>query len=286
MHPAFAVLLASLCADTGTVPDGGLPLWAPRLKRADVEDAATYGLRRWGEGYFWENAKFEARVGRDGLVTFKDKHGSMALSGFPFSFLPKATQRSRNPLDGVRPPDSASRRGPWLEPPRQPPVSDRKMDQTVLCPPGSSCYALPTANMVEVNGTFDLTDEIMRGLGQDPYGLEKARFLSATFEFRIKLAIEARKADLKRALDRLPEALDELWGDGRYSARERRRSLYELWYEMDQSLEGERAARTIDQFIRRRLPCGSPDGYPKGELDGFAKAHPEGHLSPGAGCEP
>jgi len=78
---------------------------------------------------------------------------------------------------------------------------------------------------IEVSGGFDLTDEIMRGLGKDPYALDKARFLSATFEFRMKLAIAQRKLQMRKALDELPQVLDDLWADGRYSARERRRIL-------------------------------------------------------------
>jgi hypothetical protein len=66
-----ALLLASLRGDAGVGPDASLPLWAPRLKRTDLEDAA-YGLYKLGEGYIWQNSKFEARIGRDGVVTFKD----------------------------------------------------------------------------------------------------------------------------------------------------------------------------------------------------------------------
>jgi hypothetical protein len=50
-----------------------------------------------------------------------------------------------------------------------------------------------------------------------------------------------------------------LWGDRRYTVRERRRILYEIWYEMDRTPDSERAAKIIDEFIRRCLPCGSPD---------------------------
>jgi len=205
VNPIFVILLASLGADAGSNPDAGLPPWAPRLKPAGLEDAASYVLRERGEGYVWENSQFEARVGRDGVVTFKDKRHY---------------------------------------------------------------------------GTFDLTDEIMRMLGQDPYGLEKTRFLSATFEFRINLAIEARKIDVKKALDRLPSYLDDLWGDDRYTPQERRRILYELWSEIDRTPDGDRAARIIEDFVRHHLPCGSPDAYTKSELEAFAKSHPERRFAP------
>ena len=169
MNPLCALLLASLCGDAGVAPDASLPLWAPRLKRADLEDAA-YGLHKWGEGYIWENSKFEARVGRDGVVTFKDKHGSVSL--FPFGWLAKPSAREPSSAGAVRPSEPGiGRRGPWLQPPRQPPTYDRKIPQEEMCPPSSSCYSpLPpqSGNIVSVSGSFDLTDEIMRMLGQEP----------------------------------------------------------------------------------------------------------------------
>jgi len=121
-------------------------------------------------------------------------------------------------------------------------------------------------------------------LGKDPYALDKARFLSATFEFRIKLAIAQRKLQMRKALDDLPQVLDDLWADGRYSARERRRILYELWYEMDRTPEGDRAALMIEAFIRRQLPCDVADGYTPGELNAFRKSHPDRPFSPGEAC--
>ena len=79
--PLAFVFLATLCASDVAGRDGGLPLWAPTLKPAQVENTGTYALRKWGYGYVWEDSKFEARVGRDGVVTFKDKHVSIAAGG-------------------------------------------------------------------------------------------------------------------------------------------------------------------------------------------------------------
>jgi hypothetical protein len=285
MGACIVVLLASLAAETAVPPDAGVPLWAPTLKRADLEDAATYGLRKSGEGYVYENPKFEARIARDGVVTFKDRHGSARLSLFPFNLLPKSATRKQGPAVPSRLGDpTANRHAPWLPTPAQPPVYDRRPPQEEICPPDSACYALPSASMISVSGSFDLTDEIMRMLGQDPYRLEKARFLSATFEFRIKMAIAARLEDMKQALGELPSRLDALWGDGRYSARERRRILYELWYEMDRTPDGQRAAHMVEDFIRRRLPCGAPNSYTQNELDAFRTEHPEQHFAPAVDC--
>jgi hypothetical protein len=280
MHASGVLLLVTLSTGAGAPRDGGIPPWLPRPERGDVEDSATYGLRKWGLGYLWENQWFEARVAPDGVVTFKDKHGSMAAGLFGFKLYSKnEVRRDRRPGVGASsyPPGALSGQGQtWHPAPGAPApeANERTIDQTIRCPEFSGCETLPQDHMIPmiwINGTFDLTDEILRSFGKDPYRLEKARFLSATFEFRIKLAIEARKRYLRESLDRLPRALDELWADDRYSFRERRRLLYELWSEMDDTPEGERAARMIQDFVGRRLPCGDPDGFSPEERRGWAK---------------
>ena len=277
-------LATILVTEIGSVPDGGLPPWAPTLKRGGAENVATYELRRWGAGYFWENENFEAHVADDGVVTFKDKHGSATVSAFSFSVFGIGKARPRN--EGATPnsKDVAPVLRPSWQLPSQSPY-DRSVPWDKVTPPNVPSHLPPAPIMVDVSGSFDLTDEIVRTMGPRPYGVEKARFLSATFEFRIKLAMEARKQGILRALDRLPERLDELWNDGHYSARERRRILSELWLEMDRTAEGQSAAGTIEQFIRRRLPCGDPDGYTKDELDALAKQHPGQSFVHGYRCD-
>jgi hypothetical protein len=280
---ALLFLLAA-APDAGPRRDAGIPPWAPRLRPVDLLEG-SYGLRRWGEGYRYEDQKFEARVAPDGTVSFKDKHGGGSVLT-PFSWVGKSRaqqlQQQHLPERSARDP-AAYRHTPWIAPPG-PSENPRAMPQGERCPPGSSCYALPTNMAVEVRGSFDLTDELMRALGKDPNALDKARFLSATFEFRMKLAIAERKRLMKKALDDLPRYLDDLWADTRYSPRERRRLLYELWYETDRTAEGQRAAQTMDAFIRRRLPCGGGDGYTPGELDAFRTSHPDRPFSAGDPC--
>jgi hypothetical protein len=277
----FALLLAAamLCVDAGPPP------WLPRSQPVDLADRGTYPLRPSGDGYVYVTPRFVARVARDGAVTFGDKHGSVGLSN-PVSL--SSLPRPRGPtLESTLRDAFGKRRRKKPEPPAAPPppAYDRKIPQMELCPPSSSCYFPPSYNAIEVRGSSDLTDEIMRAYGQDPYRYEKARFLSATFEFRIKMAIEARKADLKASLAELPRRLDELLVDERYSPRERRRILYELWHETDQTPEGEKAAASIVDFIRRRLPCGSATGYVAGELDGLARLHPERRFPLSGECD-
>jgi hypothetical protein len=254
-------------------PDGGIPLWAPRLKPVDSVEG-SYALHKWGEGYFYEDARFEARVAPDGTVGFKDKRGSATF--IPLSWAVKGTDKRPAPLPERSAKDpAAGRRAPWLPPPEQTRTPSRMPPKEELCPPGSRCWFPPSATVIGVEGTFDLTEELMRTLGKDPHALEKAHFLSATFEFRIQMAIAVRKRQMKQALENFPRYLDELWADTRYSPRERRRILCELWYETDRTPDGARAAQMIDAFVTKHLPCGAADGYTAGELDAFHTSHPE-----------
>jgi hypothetical protein len=277
------LLLLGFGRDAGVGPDAGIPAWAPRL-RVDATLSGSYDMRKAGEGFLYEGPKFEARVARDGTVSFKDKR--ITNIDYSFSWASKMRAKGgRDPFDRTARDPTAARRAPWLPPPEQTQPPPRSIPQNELCPPSSSCYAPPVLNSVEVTGNFDLTDEIVRGLGKDPNALDKAHFLSATFEFRMKLAIEERKKLMREALDMLPGRLGELWADDRYSPREKRRILYELWVESDQTPDGERAANIVDSFIRRQLPCGDPAGYTRAELDGFRARHPERPFSVAESCD-
>jgi hypothetical protein len=78
--------------------------------------------------------------------------------------------------------------------------------------------------------------------------------------------------------------LAELWHDQRYSARERRRLLFELWRETDESDAGAQARDTILTFIRRILPCKSAEGYQTEELRALQASAPERKFSPYGAC--
>jgi hypothetical protein len=61
--------------------------------------------------------------------------------------------------------------------------------------------------------------------------------------------------------------------------------LFELWRETDGTPEGVRAAKTIEGFIGRQLPCGSPDAYPPAELQAYQGSEPGRAFSPYGACE-
>ena len=290
MGLAFLIAAFTLGADTGgTVhPDAGVPIWvAARTAASPVQQ--EYQLRRSGDGYVYTERAFAAKVARDGVVTFHDRRAFFDHLGIGSLWI------GRKPVPPVG--ETATLQGllfghkgkhpqpaaPFEPLPHSP--ADR-LEPSEICPPSSPCYALPASLVVvTANGTMDLTDEIMRALGQDPYRAEKARFLAATFEVRMKLAVAAHREDMRKSLDRLPDALAELWGDSRYTARERRRVLFELWRETDDIPEGVRAANTIERFIQRQLPCGSPDAYTPAELQAYQRNEPGRAFLPYGACE-
>jgi hypothetical protein len=268
-----------LCVDTGMTghPDAGVPIWiiAPQTTASEKE----YQLRRSGDGYVYKERTFEAKVARDGVVTFHNRKRFFDHVGLIQKPMPPGSQTEslKEVLFGhkVKHPQPVAPLSPL---PRSP--AD-KMEPWEICPQNSPCYALPDSLIVVgVNGTMDLTDEIMRALGQDPYRTEKAHFLAATFEIRMKLAVAAHREDMRKSLDRLPDALADLWGDYRYLARERRRVLFELWRETDGTPEGRRAANAIERFIQRQLPSGSPDAYTAAELKAYRESAPDRKFAP------
>ena len=125
-----------------------------------------------------------------------------------------------------------------------------------------------------VQGTFDVTDSIMRAAGQDPYRAQRMKMLDETREQRLTLAARDRTARREAELVALPTELRNIWKDGARSAKERRQIIFQLWDECQEPAEGEaegaaagaRARREIVLFIRERLAEGSPEAYPKEEL--------------------
>ncbi len=284
---ALLITTVALGVDAGATvhPDAGVPpIWVMAHAYQASPAQNEYQLRRSGDGYVYKGRVFEARVTRDGVVTFHDRKAFFDHVGLIAMPMPPADKTET--LQGLLFGRKAKRRQP--EAPFQPlPGSPAdRLERSEVCPRNSPCYRLPDSFVVGgLGGTMDLNDEIMRALGQDPYWVEKARFLAATFEVRMSLAVAARREDIRKAISRLPDALADLWSDTRYSARERRRILFELWRETDGTPEGVKAANTIERFIQRQLPCGSPDAYTPAEIQFFQKSETGRAFSPYGGCE-
>jgi hypothetical protein len=207
--------------------------------------AGSYALRPTpGGGFQYEDARFTARVARDGTVTFTDRHGTVGLSLGPQLLATPAREAT------------VAVQIPLAPRPRIPDF--RRHDP----------LGYESQIMAGVFGTFDVTDELMRLLGEDPYRYEKARFLAATFELRVRLAADSQREILRAALAELPARLEALWRDERLTRRERRHVLFLLWAETDARPEaGGRARSAIERFVRTRLGPGTADAFTGDELE-------------------
>jgi hypothetical protein len=122
--------------------------------------------------------------------------------------------------------------------------------------------------------SFDLTDLMMKGGKQDPYRAEKRRFVEHTEKLREDLRRKRNEATLDSALASLPRDLAAIW-ESRRAPGVRRREIYEYWVDCaddkdGNDTQGQRARRQVEEYVRRHLPAGSPDGYTEEELLRFA----------------
>jgi hypothetical protein len=123
-----------------------------------------------------------------------------------------------------------------------------------------------------IEGRFEMTDLVMRAVGQDPYSARKMALLDRTRDERMAMALTENRARLRAALLRTPANLDRLWRAPGSSLAAKRRLLFTLWDECaeagsDEVVATARAVRaTIEAFIRRRLPSGSGDAYGTDEI--------------------
>ena len=84
-----------------------------------------------------------------------------------------------------------------------PPVGSPKVaGSPPLSAPGDSQARHFSGIVIGVSFVFDVTDMVMRGLGQDPYGAEKRRFASKTRSWRTKLRARWHKDVREKALTR------------------------------------------------------------------------------------
>jgi hypothetical protein len=102
---------------------------------------------------------------------------------------------------------------------------------------------------------FDLTDEIMRAMGEDPYVDVKRKLVAGTLDERQRMADEYRRETLQAAMAGLRSFLRALIADPTRTADTKRRLLHELADETDDTPAGRRAREIIlealDQFQRR-----------------------------------
>lgn len=123
--------------------------------------------------------------------------------------------------------------------------------------------------------------------GQELYQQQKKRLLEQTFELRLRMAVNHASETIDRRLRSLYRELLEQWSRGSTSEAARRAALFDRWDECEEgpAIElrgfegvtsselddkrrdaGRQARQTIERFIRRQLPKGSPQAYTAEEL--------------------
>jgi hypothetical protein len=250
-------------ADT---PPAGAPaplLALPTPKRLSPNQG-EYVLRRApGGGYLFEDFRFTAHVAPDGHVNFRDKH--IRFETRVFGVLAEKYRRAGDDRPSlIQALEQVIRKDP--DRPISPMVEVCQQRVDMLLPGMAACTLVATP--ITIVGTWDLTDELMNLTGQGWYRYEKAKFLSATFDFRVRLAAERHAKLLREALTDLPDRLEALWRDTGFTPREKRRIMCLLWAEVDvDQTESRKAADVISGWVRRKIPAGSTYAYTGPELE-------------------
>jgi hypothetical protein len=186
-----------------------------RPPRSSMAAPTQFQLRALSDGgYLYAGTAFDARIAPDGSVTF-------SASGSPLA-------------------RDADVRAPGRDPPTAPGREPTTSPEPVRVGGGPSVH-------------FDATNEYLRRLHKDPARDAKAAFLTATFELRMKMALEARHELRQAAQGELPARLAELWSDPRLTVAERQQLLLAMWTSLGGEQDG--AARAIVRdFARHHLP--------------------------------
>jgi hypothetical protein len=232
---------------------------APALLTAPPPDAPTgYDLRpakdRSGD-LLYDGPLFSARVGVDGTVKFGPRRPAHPLWWPPFFPVP---------IDNGRP-SLQSTLSAALKGKKQPKVeSDKVVDESFLIIPNTTRYrpdpregsraSFQPIIPYGASGHGDLTDALTQISGQDPHRLEKARFLAATSDLRVRRAARAQAQWIREAAAELPQRLEAIAADERLTVAERRALFEALASEMDDSPAGREAAVRIRAFSVARFP--------------------------------
>jgi hypothetical protein len=260
-----AVFAAIVCAHPWTAarasaqdPAGAAPpLLFPAPKKPTPNEGQYLLVPKRGGGYEYDDFNFRAHIAPDGHVTFSDKH--FRLETRVFGVLVEKYRRAGDgrpsllqALGQVIQNDPDRPISPMLE------VCQQRVDMRL---PGlGPCIMVATP--ISIRGSFDLQDELLRAVGQGWYKYEKAKFLSATFDFRVRLAAARHARLLREAIADIPARLDGLWRDVSFTPRERRRILCLLWAEVAVEDPASRpAAEAMERWIRHKLPAGSAEEF-------------------------
>jgi hypothetical protein len=121
---------------------------------------------------------------------------------------------------------------------------------------------------------FDITDAMMRKKKIDPYASRKLAFLDQTRDARVELGRQYRKEVLARTSEIIHQNLVVMWASVTDAAA-RKRALFEMWDEVDETGEeevvaaGTAARAAVVGFLRARFPQGGASAFTAAEIATF-----------------
>jgi hypothetical protein len=122
-----------------------------------------------------------------------------------------------------------------------------------------------------IAGRFDLTDQAIKRMTQDPYAAVKRDMLETTREERQCMAKRYRGERQKQELFNLSAKVRHIAARTDLSAAERRGLVFDLWDECAEesdatTVNGAMARATLLAIAREAFPAGSDLAYPPAEL--------------------
>jgi hypothetical protein len=235
-------------------------------------------LQPRGDGFFYPDPRFSVRIFADGSVAylprrFRPGYGGFILKPLRPDVLLYNIERSvlahtswQAVGYAVAPDTPAGMAGPAGQ-----------VDYE-FCRPDFACWRLPNAWAELILGfgaNVDVNDALWRSRGVIPYRPELARVLDATLDVRVRMAAQAQNDATQVALAQLPITLARFWLHTPLPAAQRRRVLFQLWQETDDSMAGARARAEIERFIRTALPRGTLDAFTAEELRRYDRTSSE-----------
>jgi len=294
---ALRVPVSSGEAPQAAPPKGaGAPKKAPSLlsgpapNTPPAEDVIWLTPDRKRGGYFWKGSGFRARISADGDLSFEDQRlglkfiSPLAARPNPYavpSVQSKLAGRNPRPADVTevvpRPEETfTGYETPYLADPRE---AGRRGKEVIDY--GSN------VPIVMVGASFDLTEELSRLGGEDPYRVDKARFAASTRDLRGRLTARARSRATREACGRLREQLTALAASPPGDPASFRRAVAALGSDLDAATEDGRLLRGYLDGISRagqvdKAPLAQPWKDDDPRLCGLVAAPPK-PTTPGGG---
>lgn len=139
-------------------------------------------------------------------------------------------------------------------------------------PDGSLDFGSGDANAAGFHFTpfrFDVTDMMLKAMGEELYAPEKRWFLEQTRELREALEAQDRLHLFARAREELRHALRVLIDDPARTLSQKRQAVFDLWADCAEDEVGWRGRRVIEDFVRENFPSGTMRAFTSDELRGL-----------------